>query len=63
MSATRYVIRSEQEQGYWHNTVGWVLSPWDATLFVGERPTSLPSIGVPDCRVMPIEMCEPFMPF
>lgn len=29
----KYVIHSKSEQGFWNNTVGWVYSIRDATLF------------------------------
>ncbi len=47
------VIHSEQEGGYWSNQNGWVF-PETATLFF-TKPESMPSIGVPDCVLVPLE--------
>ena len=44
------VIESKQEKGYWSNKNGWG-SLEDATIFE-YKPTSFPSIGVSDCRLV-----------
>ena len=45
-----FVIESKQEKGYWSNKNGWG-SLEDATIFE-YKPTSFPSIGVSDCRLV-----------
>lgn len=52
---SQYVIRSESEQGYWNNQLGWVVDVASATKFDHMiHVTLLPNIGVPDCRCLPL---------
>lgn len=53
----QYIVCSEQERGFWADKQGWVFDVANATRYTnrGRLWQTLPSIGVPDCRIIMLQ--------
>lgn len=54
-----FIIRSEQQQGYWSNALGWVYDVASATHYP-KRNGPAPSLFIPDAEYVPAAEAKDF---